>query len=171
MEILIKSHRFLPVFRKSVQQVVRLERGREIVDLDDVAKLVRVDVDAHVNKVVVARVLNANSRGLLQVRLNLRKTGRTVNNLREEATICLSKTTTGLPPRLHPRRTHSGEIPCPSHHCPKSDEPGTREAIPRLQNQPRLVQRLGCRSGTCGRTLLHPGDVPVWLWVATLSFP
>lgn len=85
----MESHRFLPVFRKSVQQVVRLERGREIVDLDDVAKLVRVDVDAHVNKVVVARVLNANSRGLLQVRLNLRKTGRTVNNLREEATICL----------------------------------------------------------------------------------
>lgn len=62
----------IPVFRKSAQQIVRLERGWKAVDLDDVTKLVQRDVDAHVNKVVVASVLNGDGRGLLQVRLNLK---------------------------------------------------------------------------------------------------
>lgn len=80
MDFKIKIHwqsldrisQILPVFCKSVQQVVRLENGWELIDLDDVTKLVQRDVDAHVNKVVVVSMLNGNSPCLFQVHINLK---------------------------------------------------------------------------------------------------
>lgn len=71
MNILYRISQIIPVFCEGVQQVIFLEYSWEIVDLDDVTELVQIDVDAHVDKEVVLNVLNGNSRGLFQVRLNL----------------------------------------------------------------------------------------------------
>lgn len=71
MHILYRISQIIPVFCERVQQVICLEDSWEIVDLDDVTKLVHIDVEAHVDKEVVANVLNGNSRGLFQVSLNL----------------------------------------------------------------------------------------------------
>lgn len=71
MDILHRSSQITPVFGECVQQVICLEHSWEIVDLDDVTKLFQIVVDAHVDKEVVVNVLDGNSRGLFQVRLNL----------------------------------------------------------------------------------------------------
>lgn len=71
MNILHWISQIIPVVCERVQQVICLEYSWKIVDLDDVTKFVQIDVEAHVDKEVVVNVLNANSRGLFQVRLNL----------------------------------------------------------------------------------------------------
>lgn len=60
-----------PVFRESVQQVICLEYSWEVVDLDDMTKLLQIDVSAQVDKEVVLNMLNGNIRGVFQVHLNL----------------------------------------------------------------------------------------------------
>lgn len=71
MNILYRISQIIPIFCERIQQVICLEYSWEIVDLDDVTKLVQIDVEAHVDKEVVVNVLNGHSGGLFQVRLNL----------------------------------------------------------------------------------------------------
>lgn len=61
------------MFSKRIQQVVRLKDGWEVVDLNYMAKLFRieVDVEALVQSVVVLGVLNGDVPWLLQVGLDL----------------------------------------------------------------------------------------------------
>lgn len=61
------------MFSKCIQQVIRFKDGWEVVDLNYMAKLFRieVDVEALVQSVVVLGVLNGDVPWLLQVGLDL----------------------------------------------------------------------------------------------------
>lgn len=149
----------IPVVCESVQQVVGLEGGWETEDFDDVTKLLRIDVDVHVSKVVVVSVLDGNGRALFQVRLNLTGQMRWKSFILRRNPSGKMTTTVNLPPGLNLT------LPCP-HHGPKSCEPRTTEAIPRLRDQPHLLQRLDCLPGAP----LHRRHLPAPPWAATRSF-
>lgn len=61
MNIMDRISQIIPVFCECVQQVLCLEYSWEIVDLNDVTKLVQIHVDAHVDKEVIVNMLNRNS--------------------------------------------------------------------------------------------------------------
>lgn len=65
-----------PVFSERIQQVVRFEDGREVVDLNDVSKLFRIEaeVQALVQSVVVLGVLDGDAPWLVHMGLNLTAT-------------------------------------------------------------------------------------------------
>lgn len=66
--------RCTPVLCKSIQEVVRLEDHWEVIDLNHVTKLIRIDADTHalIHRVVIVSVLNGDGHCLLQVGLDLR---------------------------------------------------------------------------------------------------
>lgn len=69
-----------PELCKSIQQVIGFEHRWEVIDLNHVTKLIRVEADAHthVDRVVIVNMLKGNCPCLVQVCLNLR--GQTQNN-------------------------------------------------------------------------------------------
>lgn len=63
-----------PVLCESIQEVVRLEHRRKVVDLDHVAKLLQVETHILISRVVVEDVLDGNSRRVFQMGFDLRNT-------------------------------------------------------------------------------------------------
>lgn len=69
----LKPKGLAPVLRESVQEIIRFKQNREVIDLDHMAKLIRVDIDAliHIQGVVIVNSLDGNSHRLFQVGLDL----------------------------------------------------------------------------------------------------
>lgn len=66
---------FTPVVCKSIHEVVCFEHRWEVIDLNHMAKLNRVDTHVLINRVVIVYMLNGNSHRLFQMCLDL--TGQT----------------------------------------------------------------------------------------------
>lgn len=69
----LKPKGLAPVLCESVQEIIRFKQYREVINLDHMAKLIRVDIDAlvHIQGVVIVNLLDGNSHCLFQVGLDL----------------------------------------------------------------------------------------------------